>query len=303
MKRSDLPALAIFAVVAARRSFRAAARELGISVSAVSHAINGLEVSLGVRILSRSTRSVAATDAGQQLLEQLRPALTAIEEAVEAVAASENRLTGAIRLSVPRSAAELVLVPIAAAFTRKRPEVTVEMIVEDGFTDIVASGFDAGVRLGESLQQDMIAVPVGPRQRGVIVGAPQYFEGRSVPVTPRDLQDHVCIRRRFAGGAIYRWELENNGDAVDVTVNGGLILNDDRLIADAALAGAGLAYLFEGQVRSEIVTGKLVTVLDEWCPSYPGFYLYYPSRRLMRPALRAFIDFATAMRFAVGPGR
>jgi DNA-binding transcriptional LysR family regulator len=294
MKRADLPALAIFAVVAARRSFRAAARELGISVSAVSHAINGLETSLGVRILSRTTRSVAVTDAGQRLLDQLEPALKAIEEAVEAATASQSRLTGNIRLSVPRSAAELVVVPIVTEFTRRHPEVTIEVIVADAFTDIVASGFDAGVRFGESLQQDMIAVRIGPAQRGVIVGSPAYFEGRRVPVTPSDLQDHVCIRRRFAGGGIYRWELEKDGEAVVVAVDGGLILNDDRLIADAALTGAGLAYVFEGQVKTKIAAGDLITVLDDWCPSFPGFFLYYPSRRLMRPTLRALVDFARA---------
>ena len=301
MKRADLPALFIFAIVAARRSFRAASRELGISVSAVSHAITGLETSLGVRILSRTTRSVAPTEAGQKLLEQLEPALAAIADALEATTASQNRLSGTIRLSVPRSAAELVLIPFATAFARLHPDVIVEIVVQDEFTDIVASGFDAGVRFGESLHQDMIAIPLGPAQRGAIVASPAYFEGRRQPVTPQDLHDHVCIRRKFPGGGIYRWELEKEGEALEVAVHGGMVLNDSGLIVDAARAGAGLAYVFEAQVIADLAAGRLIRVLEDWCPSFEGFFLYYPSRQLMRPALRAFIDHvkgATTMRDA-----
>ena len=294
MKRRDLPALSIFSTVAARRSFRAAARELGISVSAVSHAVNGLEASIGVRLLSRTTRSVAPTEAGQRLLEQLEPALTAIAEAVEVATASQNQLSGTIRLSVPRSAAELILAPLLPDFGRRHPDVVVEIEVQDAFTDIVALGFDAGVRFGESLQQDMVAVRLGPQQRGAIVGSPAYFEGRKRPATPRDLHDHICIRRRFAGGGIYRWELEKDGETIDIAVEGGVILNDDRLIIDTVLAGGGLAYVFEAQVIDEIGAHRLIRVLEDWCPSFPGFFLYYPSRQLMRPALRAFIDFICA---------
>ena len=221
------------------------------------------------------------------------PAATATTMPMPAATATAA-ITVVAMAGVPRSAAELVVAPIAIEFARQHPEVTIEVIVGDALTDIVASGFDAGVRFGESLQQDMIAVRIGPAQRGVIVGSPAYFEGRRVPVTPSDLQDHVCIRRRFAGGGIYRWELEKDGEAVVVAVDGGLILNDDRLIADAALTGAGLAYVFEGQVKTKIAAGDLITVLDDWCPSFPGFFLYYPSRRLMRPTLRALVDFARA---------
>ena len=291
MKRADLPALSIFASVAARRSFRGAARDLGLSVSAVSHAITGLEANLGVRLLARTTRSVAPTEAGRRRLDRLEPALASIAEAVEIATAQDDRLSGRLRLSVPRSAAEMLLVPLATAFTRAHPGVEIEIRAQDGFRDIVAEGIDAGVRFGESVDQDMIAVPLGPAQRAAIVAAPSCFEGRRPPAVPQDLHDHVCIRRRFAGGGLYRWELEKDGDAVDVAVSGGLILDDDRLIVDAALRGAGLAHVFEAQVAGEIASGRLVRVLEDWCPSFPGFFLYYPSRRLMRPVLRAFVDF------------
>ena len=262
-----------------------------MSVSAVSHAINGLETSLGLRLLARTTRSVAPTEAGQRLLEQLGPALAAIEDAVEHASAAHNRLSGTVRFSVPRSAAEMTLVPLVAEFARAHPDVVVEMLVQDGFTDIVSSGFDAGVRLGESVQQDMVAVPVGPSLRRAIVGSPAYFDGRRRPAVPQDLREHVCIRRRFADGGLYRWKLENGAEAVEVEIDGGLVLNDDGLIVDAARAGAGIAYVFEPLVTADCAGGRLVRVLEDWCPPSAGFYLYYPSRQLMRPALRAFVDF------------
>ena len=292
MKRADLPALAIFASVAAERSFRGAARLLGISVSAVSHAVNGLEESIGVRLLARTTRSVAPTEVGERLLSQLSPALASITEAVEAAAASQDSVSGMIRLTVPRSAAEQLVVPLTVRFMRAYPSVTVEIVVEDGFVDIIAAGFDAGVRLGESLHQDMIAAPLGPPLRPAIVAAPSYLLTHQVPLTPQDLHEHACIRRRFAGGGLYRWELERDGEVVQVTVDGPLILNEDRLIVESALQGAGLAYCFEEQVAEHIAAGRLVRVLEPWCQSFPGFFFYYPSRKLLRPPLRAFIDFA-----------
>jgi DNA-binding transcriptional LysR family regulator len=291
MRRADLPALSIFATVAARRSFRGAARDLGLSVSAVSHAINGLEDHLGVRLLARTTRSVAPTEAGQRLLEGLEPALAAITEAVEVATASQRRLSGTLRLSVPRSAAEMVLIPLAAAFTRAHPGVAIEIRAQDGLRDIVAEGFDAGIRFAETLEQDMIAVPLGPPQRGAVVAAPAYLAQHPPPATPQDLQGHICIRRRFASGALYQWEFERDGAACAVSVSGNLILDDDGLIAAAARHGAGLAYLFEAQVRADLAAGRLVRALEDWCPSFPGFFLYYPCRRLMRPVLRAFVDF------------
>jgi DNA-binding transcriptional LysR family regulator len=291
MKRADLPGLAIFAAVAAERSFRGAARTLGVSVSAVSHAVCALEASLEVRLLARTTRAVALTEAGQELLAQLEPALSSIAEAVEVASASQRHISGAIRITTPRSAAEMILTPLAARFVQAYPAVSVELAVEDGFTDIVAAGFDAGVRLGESLHQDMVATPLGPLQRAAIVGAPAYFETRKIPTAPSDLHDHLCIRRRFAGGGIYRWELERQGEAVEVAVDGPLALNDDRLIVEAALRGAGLAFAFEAQVAAYLAEGRLIRVMEDWTPSFPGFFLYYPSRKFLRPALRAFMDF------------
>jgi DNA-binding transcriptional LysR family regulator len=291
MKHSDLPALSIFAAVCAAGGFRGASRRLGLSVSAVSHAVNSLEHRIGVRLLARSTRSVAPTPAGARLLAQLGPALAAIDEAVETASASQAQVAGTLRLTVPRSAAQLVLIPLAARFTRAYPAVTVELLVEDGFTDIVAAGFDAGVRFGESLQPDMIALRIGAPQRGAIVAAPGYLAERPAPLHPADLHAHRCIQRRFAGGGQYRWELAHDGDQVEIAVTGGLVLNDDALAVQAAIEGAGLAYVFEAQVTDALADGRLLPVLPDWWPRFAGFFLYYPSRKLLRPGLRAFIDF------------
>jgi DNA-binding transcriptional LysR family regulator len=292
MKHSDLPALSIFAAVCAAGGFRGAARTLGLSVSVVSHAVNGLEQRIGVRLLARSTRSVAPTEAGAGLLAQLAPALAAIGEAVEAASASQSHIAGTIRLSVPRAAAALVLVPLAVRFMQAFPAVSVEILVEDGFTDIVAAGFDAGVRFDESLQPDMVAFPIGAAQRGAIVAAPAYLARHPAPRTPAELGAHACIQRRFAGGSLYKWELAQGDELQEVAVSGPLVLNDDALAAQAAVGGAGLAYVFEAQVADELADGRLVAVMEDWWPRFPGFFLYYPSRKLMRPCLRAFMDFA-----------
>lgn len=296
MKRSDLPSLTIFAAVAEQRSFRGAARLLGLSVSAVSHAVSTLEESLAVRLLSRTTRAVAPTEAGQRLLTQLKPALSSIQEALDQASASQQGIAGALRFSAPRSAAQHLLLPLALRFMRRHPAVTVEIAAQDAFIDVVAAGFDAGVRFGESLQQDMIAVPLGGSLRFAIVAAPSYLEGRARPEQPEDLLFHRCIQRRFTNGALYRWELERDGKAIELAVEGPLILNDDGLARDAALAGEGVALFIEGIVTDDIAGGRLVRLLESWCPPFPGLYLYYPSRVLMRPALRAFIDFVKAER-------
>lgn len=291
MSRSQLPDLTLFATVAAHRSFRGAAKTLGLSPSAVSHAIRGLEEKLGVRLLNRTTRSVTPTEAGRRLLERLHPALKEIEEAVEAVASMRDRPAGLLRLTLPHAAGELLLIPHCRRFAEAFPDIQLELSVDDRFVDIVAAGFDAGIRLGESLERDMIAVRLGPpSQRMVVVASPAYLKQRGRPASPHDLRQHACIGRRF-GGEIYRWELEKHGNAVEVPVHGPLILNDDRLMIDAALAGVGLIFVFEGQVRAELKARQLVRVIDDWCPSFPGFFVYYPSRRQMRPALRALIDF------------
>lgn len=294
MNRADLPHLAVLAAVARNRGFRGAGRELGIAPSAVSHAVSLLEGRLGVRLLARSTRSVAPTEAGAQLLERLLPAMSEIALALEVAAASRDEPAGNLRLTVPRTAAHLVLAPKLGAFAAAYPEIVLEIVIDDRFADVVAGGFDAGIRLGESLQRDMIAVRIGPRMRGVAVAAPSYFAGRDMPLTPHDLAGHRCIRFRFESGVIYRWEFEKDGLVVEPEVTGPLILGEDRLVLQAALDGAGIAFLFEDYVRDGLGEGRLVSVLEDWCPPFDGFYLYYPSRRQMRPALRAFVDFFRA---------
>ena len=291
MDRSHLPQLAIFATVAACGGFRGAAKELGIAPSAVSHAISSLEQRLGVRLLARTTRSVAVTEEGALLLKRLRPALGEIDLALDAVKEANNRIAGNLRLSVPPFAAHWLLAPRLAAFTETYPGVTLELRVEEPFNDIVAAGVDAGMRLGESLEPDMIAVPMSGPIRGSIVAAPGYFETNPVPLHPRDLAGHRCIRRRFSSGQVYRWEFEKDGEEIVIDVSGPLILGDDRLVIEAAMGGAGLAFLLHYMALAAIADGRLRCVLEDWCAPFPGVYLYYPSRRQMRPALRAFIDF------------
>ncbi|HEV7321895.1 MAG TPA: LysR family transcriptional regulator [Ensifer sp.] len=291
MNRTQLSQLAVLAAVAAHGSFRGAARELGVAPSAVSHAVGALEASLGIRLLARTTRSVAPTEEGSRLLERLAPALDEIADALEAAADARERPAGNLRITAPRFAADIILAPRLGAFLDLYPEIVLEIANEDGFTDIVAQGFDAGIRLGESLEADMIAVKVGPELESAVVASPDYFERFGRPQHPRDLARHRCIRRRFSNGALYRWEFEKNGEELTVSVEGPLILGEDRPIIKAAIGGAGLAYLFLSRVETSIAEGRLVRVLEDWCAPYAGPYLYYPSRRQMRPALRAFIDF------------
>ena len=291
MDRSHLSQLAVLSVVATHGSFRGAARELAIAPSAVSHAISSLEAELGVRLLARTTRSVAPTEAGATLLERLRPALGEIELALEAALETRDRPAGNLRITMPRTAAHLVFAPRVGAFATAFPDITLELVIEDRFADVVAGGFDAGVRLGESLQPDMIAVRIGPAIRGAVVGAPAYFETMPRPAHPRDLAGHRCIRFRFSSGIVYRWEFEKGGEAIELSVDGPLILGEDRLVVEAAMSGAGLAFVFEEHAAAAIADGRLIRVMEDWCPPFDGFYLYHPSRRQMRPALRAFIDF------------
>jgi DNA-binding transcriptional LysR family regulator len=291
MNRAQLSQLAVLATVAQCGSFRGAARELAIAPSAVSHAVSSLEARLGVRLLARSTRSVAPTEEGAQLLERLRPALSEIDLALESAVEARDRPAGNLRLTVPRTAAHLALTPRLGAFASAYPDIVLEIVIEDRFTDVVEGGFDAGVRLGESLQRDMIAVRIGPDLRGAVVGAPTYFATMPRPRHPHDLVDHRCLRFRFSSGILYRWEFEKDGEEIELAVQGPLILDEDHLIANAAIDGAGLAFVFEDYVRDGIADGKLIRVLEDWCPPFDGFFVYYPSRRQMRPSLRAFVDF------------
>jgi len=292
MPREDLTVLAAFAVVADERSFTRAAVRLGVSTSAVSHAISGLEERLGVRLLARTTRSVAATEAGERLLAQLRPALGDIDAALTEVGRLREKPAGTIRLIAPPIAIAMTVSAKLARFTRDYPDVVLDITTEDDSRrDLIAGRFDAGIHLGEFVQKDMVAVKVSAAQRAAIVGAPSYFKAHPKPKTPRDLTAHRCVRYRMgAGGAVYRWEFEKRGKPVTVAVSGPLIFNDVDLTVRAASDGVGLAFALEEHVAERIARGELVRVLEDWCPPFDGYFLYYPSRRQQPAALQALVD-------------
>ncbi|MDQ2105497.1 LysR family transcriptional regulator [Azospirillum isscasi] len=291
MNRNDLSDLAAFAVVAEEGSFTRAAARLGMSQSALSHAMKALEDRLGLRLLARTTRSVSTTEAGQRLLRTLRPALDDIAAGLAAVGELREKPAGTIRITTGKHAAVRLMWPALSRFLADFPEVQVELSIDSSLTDIVASRFDAGVRLGEQVEKDMIAVRIGPDIRAAIVGAPSYFARRPVPCAPQDLAGHDCINYRFtASGAVYVWEFEEKGQPINVRVSGSLVSNDMDVILAAALDGRGLAYVFEDEVAEHIAAGRLVRVLDDWCKPFPGYYLYYPSRRQIPPALAALVD-------------
>jgi DNA-binding transcriptional LysR family regulator len=292
MPRDELSILAAFAAVAQERSFTRAAVRLGVSTSALSHSIRALEERLGVRLLARTTRNVAPTDAGERLLAQLRPALDEIEAALTEIGRLREKPAGTIRLIAPAIVVAMTVSPKLAKFTRDHPEVVLDITTEDDSRrDLVAARFDAGIHLGEFLQRDMVAVKVSREQRAAIVAAPSYFDSRPKPKTPRDLAAHHCIRYRMgAGGPIYRWEFERRGKPVTVSVSGPLIINDVGLTLRAALDGIGLAFLLEEHAAGYIARGDLVRVLEDWCPPFEGYFLYYPSRRHQPAALQALVD-------------
>jgi DNA-binding transcriptional LysR family regulator len=294
MRRGDLDDLAAFASVARQRSFTRAAAELGLSPSALSHAMKALEGRLGVRLLARTTRSVAPTAAGEQLLRSLDPALAQVTHGLASLADWRDAPSGTVRLTTFGYAARTILAPRLPRFLLDHPDVSVEVIVEDRLIDLVAGGFDAGIRLGEAIERDMVTVPVGPDLRTVVVGTPAYFSRIAAPETPADLDHHVCVNYRLlGGGGLLPWEFEEAGRNLRLKVPGQLIVNDEVLAAAAVRAGAGLGYMMEHDVADEIADGRLVQVLAVWCPSYPGCRLYYPDRRVT-PALRALIS---ALRF------
>ena len=287
----DLNNLHAFAQVARLRSFRKAATIMNVSPSALSHAITRLEEELAVRLLSRTTRSVSPTEAGARLLEQLAPALTDIEQALDRLNEDRTQLRGRVRLNVPRPAAHLVLGPKLAAWAKAYPELTLEIASSDAVIDIVELGFDAGMRFGELLQQDMIAVPVGPPIRFVVCAAPGYLDAHGEPATPQALLDHQCLQMRFPSGANYRWEFEQDGQALSVATAGTLASDDLPALLQAALDGAGLCYTYEAYALPYLQQGLLRQVLACAMPPPERFYLYYPSRRHMPAGLRALIDF------------
>ena len=290
MQRAAVSDLSAFVAVATHRSFSRAAAELGLSPSALSHTVRSLEERLDLRLLNRTTRSVAPTEAGERLLERLRPALRDIDDALEDANAFRAKPAGRLRLNVPRSAALLLLAPVMTRFIKAYPQMRLEITTEDRLVDIVASGYDAGVRFGESVERDMVAVRIGPDLRMAVVGSPAYFRRHPKPVKPRDLRGHACIRFRLPSGTIYRWEFEKKGEVLEVEVDGPLTLGDQQVMLQAALDGAGLAIVLEPYARAHLKARQLVRVLADWCPPFPGYFLYYPSRRQVPAGLRAFID-------------
>lgn len=292
MARIDPADLAVFLAIARQGSFRRAASELGVTPSALSHSLRLLEERIGIRLINRTTRSLALTDAGTRLFARINPAFLDIHDAIDELNRFRDTPFGTLRLNVPRICARIVLMPMVSRFLAAFPDIRIELVVNDALVDVVAEGFDAGIRFGESIAADMIAVPIGPRLSFAVVGTPDYFARHGKPATPRDLAGKPCIRYRFMNGTLYEWEFERGGEEIAVAVDGPLTLSEQDVMLDAALAGTGMAYLFEEQVRPHIAGGALLRVLEDWCPFYPGFYLYYPSRRQMPLALRAFIDFA-----------
>jgi len=290
MKLDDLNVLASFLAVAEVRSFTKAAQRLGVSRSALSHAVRGLEERVGVRLLSRTTRSVAPTDAGEQLIARLGPALGDVSAVLNEISGLRERPAGRIRLVAPRVAVQMVLAPKLAAFARQCPDVVLDVTTDDSPIDLVAGRYDAGIHLGEFIERDMVAVRVSGEQRAAIVASPGYFDTHPRPATPRDLIAHRCINIRMGSSGVYRWEFAKGEQSLTVGVNGPLIIDDMDVSIGAALSGVGLAYSFEAYVRHHLQNGTLVRVLDEWCPPFGGFFLYYPSRRQHPAALTAVID-------------
>lgn len=290
MKRDDLYDLAGFAVVAEQRSFTRAAAELGISQSALSHAMKELEERLGVRLLSRTTRSVSTTEAGETLLRHLRPALADIASGVDALGALRGKPSGTVRITATKHAVSSVVMPVLPRFLASHLDVRVEMLVDDTMTDIVANRIDAGIRFGDLVEKDMIAIRIGPDIRMAVVGAPSYLADHGAPRTPRELSGHRCINyRQVRSGGLYAWDFEEKGKPFAVRVDGPLVFNNSELIREAALAGQGLAYVYENEVVADLKAGRLTRILEKWCPAFPGYYLYHPGRRQTPPALAALI--------------
>jgi len=291
MRRDELGDLAAFLAVAEERSFTRAAARLGTSQSALSHTVRRLEARLGLRLLTRTTRSVAPTEAGERLLETLRPAFDEIDARLAALSELRDKPAGTMRITTGQHAAETILWPALLRLLPHYPDVRVELSVDQALTDIVAERYDAGVRLGEQVARDMIAVRIGPDIRMAVVGAPAYFATRPKPKTPHDLTHHTCINLRFPTlGGLYAWEFEKDGRALNVRVDGPLVFNVMPMILKAATDGFGLAFVLEDQAAPLIADGRLLRVLADWCPPFPGYHLYYPSRRQLTPAFALLVE-------------
>lgn len=291
MRRDELNDLAAFAIVAEEGSFTRAAARLGMSQPALSHAMKGLEERLKVRLLSRTTRAVSTTEAGEMLLASLRPALEEIASGLAQVGAASGALSGTVRLTATKNAVMSVLMPVLPTFLAAHPQVRVEIIADDNLTDIVASRFDAGIRFGSIVEKDMIAVRVAPDMRRSVVASPAYFTENPPPRTPHDLARHRCVAYRMVrSGGIFAWEFfDKKGQPLTVRVEGPLVFNDGDLMREAALRGIGIAYVYEDEAEGDIRAGRLVRVLEDWCPPLSGYFLYHPSRRQTPPALAALI--------------
>jgi DNA-binding transcriptional LysR family regulator len=290
MDPNDLNVLSAFMAIAEERSFTKAARRLGVSQSALSHAIRALEEQIGVRLLARTTRSVAPTEAGDELLRALRPALSDVRAALGKLTGMRGRPAGRVRLIVSPLAASSVLGTKLGQFARTYPDVVLDITTEESRVDLVAGGYDAGIHYGEFIEQDMVAIRVSPDHRPAIVGAPGYFESHPTPKSPRDLLQHRCINFRHGREEIYRWEFDKGKQSLSVAVGGPLVVDDVELVIRAALDGVGLAYLGEDRAAPHLERGALVRVLESWCQPFPGFFLYYPSRRQQPAALSALIE-------------
>lgn len=290
MTKPTLADLTAFSAVATHRSFRRAADALGVSRSSLSHAMLALERELGVRLLNRTTRSVSPTEAGEALLARLAPVLRDLDEALDAVADARGNPSGTLRINANESAARLLLKTVVPRFLKRFPGMSLDLVAEGRLVDIVEQGFDAGVRLGESIPRDMVAVRISDDLRFVVVAAPSYLAGRTPLITPDDLRSHDCIRQRLPSGKRYRWEFRKHGQEVAIDVPGVLTLDHNGLMVEAASDGLGLAYVPESTARDWLDDGRLVTVLEDWCPFIPGLCLYYPGHRHVPAGLRAFID-------------
>ena len=291
MKRDELGDLTVFLAVAEERSFTRAAARLGTAQSAISQTVRRLEARLGFKLLARTTRSVAPTEAGERLIETLRPALDDIDAKLVALSDLRDKPSGVIRITASRHAVDTALWPAVVRLMREYPEVRVELSVDSALNDIVADRFDAGVRLGEQVAKDMIAVRIGPDIRMAVVAAPAYFATRTPPQTPHDLTQHACINVRLpTRGSLYAWEFEKDGRALNVRVDGSLVLNDIALVLKAASEGFGIACVMEDLAADMIANGTLVRVLEDWCPAFAGYHLYYLSRQHVSSAFRLLID-------------
>ena len=291
MPREAMADLVAFLAVARERSFTRAAAQLGVSPSALSHTIRKLEERVGVRLLTRTTRSVSATQAGERLLRSIGPHFDEIRREVEGLSELREKPAGTIRITAADHPAETILWPVLEKLLPQYPEIHVEISVDDAFRDIAQERFDAGVRLGEQVAKDMIAVPIGPDVRMAVVGAPTYFDLHERPGTPHDLAEHNCISLRLRTlGGMYAWEFEKGGRELKVRVEGQVAFNDGGLIIKAARAGLGLAYVFRDTVEAELADGSLIAVLSEWTPPFAGYHLYYPSRRQQSPAFAVLLE-------------